>query len=855
MTEVYIKYNPYRLTTQIKVNGNSIATDSAIAQKVAGKRLQSWIGSLPKMLKDERGSREFKVTFHGNVLDYDDVADAFEQAKNNGILTNYQTSFEEALGDSEVYDKIISTYNDLMNDCEFSQKLDENDREGLAAAIKRIQNNIFPIHVIATMSSGKSTLINALLGTKLMPSKNEACTAIITEILDNNNKDYSAIVYDIENNQIKTVSQLTYEVMNELNANEKTARVAIDGDIPFIDETSETRLKLVDTPGPNNARNANHRETTYRNINSATENMILYVLNYTQLATNDDNTLLHYVAEEIKKGGKETRDRFIFVLNKIDEVGVDDSVESAIEITKQYLAKHGIEDPQIFPASAYAALGLQTLLKNIDPYDSDAVDEAVEETNNDEIENVARLVKKLNRKKELHLENYSTLTPSEQQKLMARLAIAEENSDKKTTAFIHSGICSIQSAIKAYVQKYAKAKKIRDFVEPLEKQLNQVYNESIATLTALSGGEEAKELQKRSAAIKNMIEQGNEAKKFKAQIEEINPIPEIAHTAKKQVNKSLRDLSNSFKMIGDEIVGKDNVDRFINSFSDNANEILSNLTVQLETLVEHEIKDTGMNLIYAYQDKLKNFDENVGSSLNFNTEDLVSGVLSRMKIMAVDYSSSGNMREQQLQDVDEIHEDREKTDYKYEKKTKTVTEKEYKGSKQVKVGEKKVITGYHTETIRKKRGGFFGSIVDFFDGGKKQETVYEDFKYEPIFKTEEIWEDVQKQVEYIDTVAVKTNEYVVSRDDLQANLLTPINIKLEENIDELLDVAGRSVENLKQQFMESFDIIDEIIKDKYSELDDCMKDTDNLEQRKAECKSMIQFITDNINELNDALDI
>lgn len=851
MTEVYIKYNPYRLTTQIKVNGNSIATDSAIAQKVAGKRLQSWIGSLPEMLKDERGSREFKVTFHGNVLDYDDVADAFEQAKNNGILTSYQTSFEEALGDSEVYDKILSTYNDLMNDCEFSQKLDENDREGLAAAIKRIQNNIFPIHVIATMSSGKSTLINALLGEKLMPSMNEACTAIITEILDNNNKDYSAIVYDIENNQIKTVSQLTYEVMNELNANEKTARVAIDGDIPFIDETSETRLKLVDTPGPNNARNANHRETTYRNINSATENMILYVLNYTQLATNDDNTLLHYVAEEIKKGGKETRDRFIFVLNKIDEVGQDDSVESAIEITKQYLAKHGIEDPQIFPASAYAALGLQTLLKNIDPYDSDAVDEAVEETNNDEIENVARLVKKLNRKKELHLENYSTLTPSEQHKLMEKLAIAEENNDKKTTAFIHSGICSIQSAIKAYVQKYAKAKKIRDFVEPLEKQLNQVYNESIATLTALSGGEEAKELQKRSAAIKNMIEQGNEAKKFKAQIEEINPIPEIKHTAKKQVNKSLRDLANSFKMIGDEIVGKDNVDRFINSFSDNANEILSNLTVQLETLVEHEIKDTGMNLIYAYQDKLKNFDENVGSSLNFNTEDLVSGVLSRMKIMAVDYSSSGNMREQQLQDVDEIHEDREKTDYKYEKKTKTVTEKEYKGSKQVKVGEKKVVTGYHTETEKVKRGGLLG----WLGFKKKVEKVYEDYTYEPVFKTEEIWEDVKKQVEYIDKVAVKTKEYVVSRDVLQANLLTPINIKLEENIEELLDVAGRSVENLKQQFMESFDIIDEIIKDKYSELDDCMKDTNNLEKRKAECKSMIQFITDNMNELNDALDI
>ncbi len=249
LTEVYIHYNPYRLTTFMTINGNPLSEDSSLAQAISGKRLQSWIGSLPDMLKNERGSREFQIIFHGNALDYDDVKDSFEQARKKGVISDYHTMCEESIDDSNVYESILSTYNDLMSDPYFSDSLSKSDREGLEGAIKRVQNDIFPIHVIATMSSGKSTLINALLRKKLMPSKNEACTAIITEILDNDGDDFSAIVYDRSDNKIKTIAQLTYEIMNELNSNEDISRVFVEGNIPFLTAT-ETRLRLVDTPGP-----------------------------------------------------------------------------------------------------------------------------------------------------------------------------------------------------------------------------------------------------------------------------------------------------------------------------------------------------------------------------------------------------------------------------------------------------------------------------------------------------------------------------------------------------------------------------------------------------------------------------
>ena len=45
--------------------------------------------------------------------------------------------------------------------------------------------NIFKVCVVATMSSGKSTFINSIIGEEIMPEKNEACTARTMAVLDN----------------------------------------------------------------------------------------------------------------------------------------------------------------------------------------------------------------------------------------------------------------------------------------------------------------------------------------------------------------------------------------------------------------------------------------------------------------------------------------------------------------------------------------------------------------------------------------------------------------------------------------------------------------------------------------------
>lgn len=204
MAQIYLKYNPYKMETKIAVNGKNISTDSSLYKIVKGKRLQEWVGKFPQMLVDEFNTVDFEIEFNGMALDWDDFEDVFKRAKSAGIIKNLKMTFTEGKSDETVSEKIVSVFTDLQEG-----PVDDFRDPKLLRAFANINNSVFPINVIATMSSGKSTLINALLGKKLMPSKNEACTATITEILDNDQETFTAVVHDDEDVVLQEISDLT----------------------------------------------------------------------------------------------------------------------------------------------------------------------------------------------------------------------------------------------------------------------------------------------------------------------------------------------------------------------------------------------------------------------------------------------------------------------------------------------------------------------------------------------------------------------------------------------------------------------------------------------------------------------
>ena len=83
MRNVFIEYNPYRLKTTITIDGEEPKENSKL--KFKGRRLQEWIETLPDKLVDEYSSRDFKITFHGTMLDYEDVEAVAREVKEKGI--------------------------------------------------------------------------------------------------------------------------------------------------------------------------------------------------------------------------------------------------------------------------------------------------------------------------------------------------------------------------------------------------------------------------------------------------------------------------------------------------------------------------------------------------------------------------------------------------------------------------------------------------------------------------------------------------------------------------------------------------------------------------------------------------
>ena len=849
MTQVYVKYNPYRLSTEIKVNGNAIPTDSSLYKVTEGKRLQEWIGKFPEMLRQELNTSDFSLEFYGMDLDWDDFEEAFKQAQDQGIVRISNMSFIEGKSDDDISEKIVTVFHHLQGG-----PIEAFRNPQLENAFKAVNDEVFPINVIATMSSGKSTLINALLGQKLMPAKNEACTATITEIRDTDDPHFAAVAYDDGGVVIQKIPELTLEIMEELNSNEKVSHIHAEGNIPFLDARS-TKLELVDTPGPNNAQNQAHKNTTYRAINNDSNNLILYVLNGTQLSTNDDASLLRYISEQIKKGGKQMHDRFLFVVNKMDSFNPEEeNIGNAIAAANRYLEGFGIHNPQLFPCSAMVALNIRTYLADID---IDNLTRSQERALPSAARDSLPLIDKLIEYPNMHLEQYSTLTPSAQQQLNYRLQQAIANNDTKEQALIHSGICSIEAAITAYVKKYAKTKKVKDLVESFRETLESNRILTTAKEKIASSDEALKAVEKRTAIIKQKLDDGEEAQKFKAKIDALDPMPEIEEKINNLRNDMIVRYGDIWQKFPDIIDNKETAKLLVNTFTNKCTSDLAQLTAEMEIAIKEGVFDTGEQLLKEYQDKVTRFDQSLGhDDLDFDTLDLIKGELSAMKAKAETWNT--------ITFVTETVEDLGETTYEqktYYEKVGQEEEEVVVGSHKEKIGTRKVYAGSHQEfagTRKVKnpaRDGFFKRFK-FWEDKYIDEPVYktvDDYKEEDVYETVLDYKKVMKDI--FEEKTENIEKFSIATATIQQVLATQLYLTMDDGIKNALEIAKQQIANTKEQFKESFAKLDDLIKIKLQELKDCASDKKEKEKTLANSRKQLAWIEKNIAEINSILDM
>lgn len=507
--KVCLSHNPFLIDTSITIDGVVLNADHHLVEKLNG-RLQMWADHLFSCLYDELGRPDqIQLLFTGLKSDFDDLHNAAAQAETQlGIqITLEHSEVDSAETRLERLDQLIQQAQEGELKTILGTQLDE-----LIDAYHAATTPEYEVNIVATLSSGKSTVINSILGTELLPSKNEACTAALVRLYaDNDTPHFLGESFDVNGNRIHPLQNVHNDELVDWNetANgdneDRLSSINLYGPIPAIQQNTHSRLVLVDTPGPNNSQNAEHSKTTYQAITSRQMPMVVYVLNVTQLGTNDDRGLLESIKEHMDAGGgKQAQDRFIFLINKIDEYDVDRDgpISGLIERVKNYL---GIDRPTIIPVSA-----LFTLLSR--------KKSRGESFTRREKSGFAGLIEMFN-EDDFNVLKHVDVSPSVKDAVSDMLEKAKLENDAETIASINAGIPVLECVIDEYLHKYALPFKIHRTYTEIQDHLSSIRNHQQSIQDILIADEkQIEEIQTKIKSIQEKISHGDLAKSFRKEV-------------------------------------------------------------------------------------------------------------------------------------------------------------------------------------------------------------------------------------------------------------------------------------------------------------------------------------------------
>ena len=505
MKTVSISYNPYFVSTEIKVDGQVPPAGTDYVQITKGTRLLNWIDSFLNKLFQKFRNNDIAFEFYGTTQDAEDLKTAVERFNQSGHRFHVDQVHTSEIG-SNPLESLRKLYDEGKNG-PFAEIFQS---EKMQAAFKRATAPEFEVNVVATMSSGKSTLINALLGRNIMPSKQEACTATIACIEDcDDQPQFTAVRYDAEGKLLTPKPEsATRKLLTEWNEDVITSRINIKGNIPTVDETKDSKYVFIDTPGPNNSRNEDHKRTTFDAIKSKPLSMIIYVLNAGNFGVNDDDSLLREVAKTMSEGGRQAQDRFIFVLNKVDDFDPDDdSVGKFLTNAREYLNKHGISNPLIIPVSALLAKLLR--LKKYCPEELTPGNQA----------KLNGLMGAFKVNPDLNL--FEHCKGHVNQEIIRRLEAKLTNASEEDRLLIYSGLPVLEELLKDFLFRHALPAKMKDAVDSFDRVLRDFEREQNLNEILLQSDKEiaaAAEAIKGFATSKESLAQ---TEKFKREIRSI----------------------------------------------------------------------------------------------------------------------------------------------------------------------------------------------------------------------------------------------------------------------------------------------------------------------------------------------
>lgn len=272
-----------------------------------------------------------------------DVSDAI--IANNAFFRSY-VDYNRLLIRSAV------SLNTLLHQAQFLET--EDDAVRVAKALSHIENGAFSIAVIGEFKRGKSTLVNALLGSSTLPMDVMPVTASITRIVYDRTPHATLVMCDGTRQEIPLteLSQHITKIDAEAEARASAVREAIIG-YPTL--FCQNNVEIIDTPGlSDEAAMTRLTLDIIPRVDAA-----VFVISALAPFSQTEADFLKLLLESVDVG------RVFFAVTHVDQLHGSDDVQRLTEGVRQRIHKavkaiapHAADQSQIrlFPLSAFQAL-------------------------------------------------------------------------------------------------------------------------------------------------------------------------------------------------------------------------------------------------------------------------------------------------------------------------------------------------------------------------------------------------------------------------------------------------------------------------------------------------------------------
>ena len=371
---------------------------------------------------------------------------------------------------SDILPKIVEVFKnvaDLVEKTKCEEKVQEKTRKFAEATNEKI-----PICVVGNYSSGKSTFINALIGTELLPSNAKPVTGRVFKLSNSDDKNKAQVSFDYDEQkyivkiskrsfainggseeqviyqQIANVLERTrksslqsrvnkvLEILNGIDYDKSDGTVEVS--IPFgrgVLSESKHSYVIFDTPGSNSTSNEKHKEVLNESLKGFS-NGIPIIVSRLETLDADDNDKLCELIDNIVGFDK----RFaLIVVNKADAEQLPDKgygTDKEREILGQNLPNK-LYAEGIFFVSSIMALGAKTDGNLEDEYYKEIFDE----------KKIKYADPKADHYKQLYIYN---IMPKQLKKRAEKVSLACDDS-----IYANSGMYWVEQEIETFAEKYA----------------------------------------------------------------------------------------------------------------------------------------------------------------------------------------------------------------------------------------------------------------------------------------------------------------------------------------------------------------------------------------------------------------